>query len=118
MTVSPRQNFIEVNIGGQKRKIKMAMEASMKLTDWLLSDPNGTLNPYRRLVKSIMVGIDRKENNLPVDFDESMLMDWIGDMEQKECDDMEAFVEEALGFIVATTNKKLEAIFEKKEDEK
>lgn len=112
MAVPQRQNYIEVTIGGRVRKIKMAMEASEKITNWLISDPQGVYNPYTRLVKAIMAGIDRKENDLPSDFNESMLMDWIDDMEQKECDEMSTFVEEALGFIVATTNSKLEKIYQ------
>ena len=94
----------------------MAMEASMAITDWLIEDPNGMLNPDRRTLKAIMAGIKRKENDLPSDFDESMLMDWIDEMEQDKYDEMERFIDEALGFIVATTNKRLETIFEPKKE--
>ena len=84
MEVPQYQNYIEVNIGGRVRKVKMAMEASKKITDWLLSDPQGIYNPTTRFVKSVMAGIDRKENDIPDGFDETMLMDWMDDMEQEE----------------------------------
>ena len=110
--VPQKQNYIEVEIGGQLRKIKMGMETAQKVANWYLTDPQGIFNPITRQVKAVLFGIDRKENNLPEGFDEAMLMDWIDDMPQEVWDEVEEFTQMALGFIVQTINEKADKMYQ------
>jgi len=110
--VPQKQNYIEVEIGGQLRKIKMGMETAQKVANWYLTDPQGIFNPITRQVKAVLFGIDRKENNLPEGFDEAMLMDWIDDMPQEVWDEVEEFTQTALGFIVQTINEKADKMYQ------
>jgi hypothetical protein len=110
--IPQKQNYIECNIGGQSRKIKMAMETSMKVAEWYLNEPLELFNPILRSLKAVYFGIDREENNLPDDFDEKMLIDWIDDMPQEEWDKIDEFTSRALGFMVAAINEKAEKMMD------
>lgn len=108
MIIPQNQNYMEVNIGGRVRKVKMGMATYQKVATWLLEDPQGIFNPVTRPLKAVFFGLQHKDNELPKDFDEEDLMDWIDAMEQAEWDALEVFAEEAMGFMLATINQKAE----------
>jgi hypothetical protein len=106
-----RQNYIEVEIGGAKRKIKMGMETMQKIGDLLLHDTEALYNPITRVVRACLFGLDRKENNLPDGFNESMLLDWIDELPQAVWDEIEEFVSTALGFTIEILNQKMDSLY-------
>jgi len=108
MIVPQNQNYMEVNLGGQLRKVKMGMATYQKVATWLLEDPQGIFNPVTRPLKAVFFGLQHSANALPKDFNEETLMDWIDDMEQSEWDALEVFAEESMGFMLATINQKAE----------
>jgi len=103
------KNYIEVNIGGRIRKVKYSFMQYRKVFDLMLSDSDFINNPYDRLLKCLSIGLDLKENDLPPDFGEELIADWIDAMEQEECDLMTEFTEQALGFILRDANERVES---------
>lgn len=106
----PTKNYMEVNIGGKLRKVKFDMRTAKLVTDWLIESPNGLINPFERTLKSLTFALSRKENDMPSDFDDEMLSDWISDMEQSEYDELEKFANTSLGFMVAMINQKFDQL--------
>lgn len=105
------QNYMDVNIGGQPRKLKVGMWTAKRVADWYMSDPESTYNPMDRQLKMLYFGLDYPENNVPEGFNEMVVAEWIDDMEQEEYEKMRAFAMQALGFIVATIDKEAERMF-------
>lgn len=102
---------MEVNIGGQLRKLKVGMWTSKRVADWYMKDPESTFNPIERQLKILYFGLDYPENNVPEGFNELMVSNWIDDMPQEEYDKMIEFAMQALGFIVATIDKEADKMF-------
>jgi hypothetical protein len=111
------QNYMEVEIGGQLRKIKMGMATCQKVSNWYLNYPEETYDPIKRQLKIVAFGLQHKENALPEGFDEEMLADWIDELDQDVWDKIEEFTMQALGFMVATINNKAEKMMYKAEEE-
>lgn len=99
---------MEVNIGGETRKVIFDMLTASMVADWALNSPEEMYNPIKRTMRAITFGLKRKGNNIPKDFDDETLAEWISDMEQEQYDELETFANISLGFMVATINKKAE----------
>lgn len=106
--IAQNQNYMEVEIGGKKRKVVFDMLTTSMVATWLQTEPTGLYNPVLRTLKSIEFGLTRKSNTLPKDFDVEMLSEWITAMPQEVYDELESFANKAMGFMVAAINKTLD----------
>lgn len=111
------KNYIEVNIGGKLRKVKMNMVVAAKLSDAIMADASVLINPIKRILLPILWGL-QASGEVDENFTLDELSEWIegnGEdtgMEQSEFDALDAFVQERLGFMIETINSRLEKLAE------
>jgi hypothetical protein len=98
--ISKSENSITLEIGGERRVVKIGMKASEMMTDMMLNDQNGYVNTYKRNTRCVYVGLKNSKNVLPETFSEDVVADWIDDLSKKDKVQLLDFVTEAMGFIM------------------
>jgi hypothetical protein len=94
------KNYIQINIGGQIRRLTIGMRVSEFIASEIPKGVEG-FNMHARYIKVMYIGLKNPQNSLPENYSEDVVVEWIDSMSMDEWEVVRGFIDESLGFIVA-----------------